>query len=206
MSTITTTQRRSSARGQAAGRLVCLAGAALAVAVIPVMGDPLRVTTAQQATDAVTAAAGRLQLAAMVALLAGTALVLAAVRLGRRIPGTAGGVAIVAGSAVALLLVAYYSAFAAGAVVGSLVLEEPSASLGESALVAANLVEMTRFAPALALLVAALVSRRHLPKPAVVAAGVLTVLAVLPFTGWVAAMLVPVWLGVVGALRDRALT
>lgn len=200
----TTTQSLSTTRSDVAGRLVSLGGAALAAAVVPVMGDPLRASTAQEATDAMVASAGRLQLAAIVAVFAATGLLAAAARLGRRIPGDAGRVTTAAGALVAALLAAYYSAYAGGAVVGSLVLDEPSASLGEGALVVANMVEMTRYAPGLALLVAAVVARRHLPTTVVVAAGLLAVLTVLPFTAWAAAITVPVWLGVVGALRGSA--
>lgn len=196
----------SPTRGETAGRLVSLGGALLAVTVVAVMGDPLRASTAREATDAMVSSAGRLQLAVAVSIIASAALLTAAARLGRRLPGDAGRVATTAGAAVAVLLAAYYGAYASGAVVGTLVLDEPSPGLGESALVVANMVEMTRFAPAIALLVAAIAARRHLPTAAVVTAGLLAVLTALPFTGWVAAILVPVWLGVVGSLRHPSRT
>lgn len=191
------------ARTARLARIGCLVGAALAAAAVPVMGDPLRATSGAGVTDALVASAGRLQLAAVVAMLAGAALLLAAARIGQRLPGTAGRLATAAGSAVAVLLTAYYSAYAAGAVVATLVLDTATAGLGESALVLANLVEMTRYAPGLVLVLAAVAARRFLPRPVVWAAGVLVVLTVLPFTSWVAAMLVPVWLGITGAVSDR---
>jgi hypothetical protein len=71
---------------------------------------------------------------------------------------------------VALLLAAYYSSYAAGAIVGSLMLDDVGPGLAEGTLVAANLVEMTRYAPGLALVVAALAGRRLLPRPLVITA------------------------------------
>lgn len=69
-----------------------------------------------------------------------------------------------------------------------------------------NVVEITRFAPGIALVVAVVAARRAFPKPVVIGAGVLAVLYLLPFTGWMAALVVAVWLGLAAAAvswRDR---
>lgn len=58
------------------------------------------------------------------------------------------------------------------------------AGLGEGTLVAVNLVEMSRYAPGLALVVAALVARKALGKPLAISAGVLLLMMVIPFTTW----------------------
>jgi len=66
-------------------------------------------------------------------------------------------------------------------------------------LVLLNVVEVTRYAPGLLLVAAVLVARRRLPKAITVPAGllaVLTVLTVFPMTSWIAAVLIPIWLGV----------
>lgn len=183
-------------------QLVCLAGATLAGVVVFAMGDPLAAAEGNAVSRALVGSAGRLQLAAVLAMLATAALMLAAVRLGRRLPGSAGPLAAAAGAAVAVLLSAYYGSYAGGAVVGSFLLETSTAGLGEGTLVVANMVELTRFAPGLALLLAAVVARRALPTGLVAFAGLLVLLTLLPFTSWVAAILVPVWLGIAGAVSS----
>ena len=182
---------------------LCLLGTALAVAVVRVMGYGLEVSDGAGATERLIESAGRWQLASMLALVAAAALVLAAVRLGRHIGGVAGVVATGAGTAVAFLLGAYYSSFAAGAVAASYSLDNPGPGLGEATLVVVNMVELTRYAPSLLLLVAALVARKTLPKPLTITAGVILAMVFLPFTTWVAAILTPIWLGVAGAVALR---
>lgn len=182
-----------------AGAAVCLVGAALALAVVPLMGG-LAADTGAGLTEELGAKAGRFQGAALVAMLATAALLPAAVRLGRAIGGVGGGVAVVAGSAAALLMGAMYAAFASGAVVASLMLTDPSPAVGEGTLLMVNLVELARYAPGTALLVTAVVARRELPKPLVVTAALLLLLTLVPFTTWAVAIAVPAWLGVAGAV------
>lgn len=66
------------------------------------------------------------------------------------------------------------------------------------------MVELTRYAPSLVLLAAALVARRSLPKPVTIAAAVILAMIFIPFTTWIAAILTPVWLGVAGAVSREA--
>ncbi|HZJ07261.1 MAG TPA: hypothetical protein VFD59_17575 [Nocardioidaceae bacterium] len=197
-----TASRQRDTRWVAPG--LALLGTALAVAVVPVMGYGLQVADGAGATERLMEQAGRWQLASMLALFAATALVFAAVRLGRHIGGMAGVVATGAGTAVAFLLGAYYSAFAAGAVAASYSLDNPGPGLGEATLVVVNMVELTRYAPSLLLLAAALVARRSLPRPVTIAACVILVMIFVPFTTWVAALLTPIWLGVAGAVSGPA--
>lgn len=181
---------------------LCLGGAALAVAVVPLIGG-LDGDTGAAITDDLVARAGGIQLAVMLAVLGGAALLLAAVRLGRTMGGAAGGVVVAAGAAVAVLMVAMYAAIGAGAVVGSLMLADPSPAVGESTLLMVNLVELTRYAPSTALLVAGLVAGHALPRPVRAVAWILLVLTLVPFTTWAVALAVPVWLGVAGATARR---
>ena len=67
-----------------------------------------------------------------------------------------------------------------------------------------DLTELVRYAPPLALVVAALAARRRLPRLVWVPAAVLTVLLVLPFTTCLAAVLVPLRLGLAGALPSES--
>lgn len=187
-------------RADRTGVLVCLAGAALAAAVVPLVGAGLAGDTGAEVTDSLVTLSARLQLAAVLAAVAAALLLPAAVRLGRHVGGTAGGVATVAGSAVALMMAAMYAAFGAGAVVATLMLTDPSPAVGEGTLLLVNLVELTRYAPSAALVVAALAARRVLPRPLVAVAGLLLLLTLVPMTTWLVALLVPVWLGVAGAL------
>ena len=186
------------------GLIVCLAGTVLAVAVVPVMGLGLNAPDGAGVTRLLIDDAGTWQSASMLALFAAAALCLAAVRLGKRIGGTGGVVATGSGIAVAFLLGAYYASFAAGAVVATHVVDNAGPGLGEGTLVVANMVELTRYAPSLVLLAAALVARRSLPKPVTIAAAVILAMIFLPFTTWIAAILTPVWLGVAGAVSRGA--
>ncbi len=179
--------------------LVCLAGAALATVVVPLMGG-LSGDTGAEVTDQLVAGAGRIQVVALIATLSSATLLLASVRLGRAIGGVTGGLATAAGTGVSLLLAAYYSAFAAGAVVSTVLISSPSPAIGESTLLMINLTELTRYAPGTALLAAAVLARRVLPKPLTIVAVVLLVLTFVPFTTWLVAIVVPIWLGVAGAV------
>lgn len=210
--TVHTTTARPAAPGRrgtlVAGRgtaLVSALGAAVAVAVVPLAGEASGTDGSAVANDLV-ASAGPVQGAALLGCLGGAALILAAIRLGRQAGGLPGAVIAASGTAVSVLFVAYYAALASVAVVATNLYEQSSAGLGDAGLVMLNVVEITRFAPGIALVVAVLVSRRSFPKPVVVGAGVLTVLYLLPFTSWIAALAVAVWLGLAAAAvswRDR---
>jgi hypothetical protein len=187
----TTTVRR--AGSDRVPRLLCAAsviGAVAAFAMSQLRGDSGAEVTAGLVDDAVLLTAG-----SIIAALAASCLVLAAVRLGRAVGGDLGATLITSGAAVAVLFSAYYATFGAGAVVATQSLADPGAGLGESALLLLNLVEITRYAPTLVLAVAAVAARRMLPRPVWIAAAVIAVMTVLPFTSWVAALLAPVWLG-----------
>lgn len=180
--------------------VLCLLGTALAVAVAAVMGYGLGADDGAGITSVLVEQAGRWQGASMLAVFGAAALCLAAVRLGRHIGGTKGAVATVSGAAVAFLLAAYYASFSAGASVATYVVDNASAGLGEATLVVANMVDVARYAPSLVLLVVALTARRQLTKPVTISAGILVAMLVFPLTSWIAAILVPVWLGVAGAV------
>lgn len=176
-----------------------LAVAALApVMLVSFPGDTGGEITAGIVDDAMT-----LQLGGIIATFVAAGLLAAAASLGRALPGLAGAVVGAAGSAVTVLFAAYYATFAAAGVVGGQMLDDPGAGLGESALLALNLVEITRYAPTLALLVAAVACREFLPKPVWVAAVVLAVATVVPLTTWAAAIAAPAWLAVAAASGVR---
>lgn len=188
-------------RGRAVAA-TCLAGAALAVAA-PVVTGSLPDGAGGTVTAALADATARFQGGAILATLGAAALLVAAARLSRSLPGLAGSVAGTAGAAVAVLFAAMYAAFGSGALVAGLMLDNPSGAVGEGTLLLVNLVEVTRYGPGLALVAAALAARARLPRPVVLSAGGCALLTVVPFTSWIAALLVPVWLGVAGAVADR---
>ncbi len=201
MSTITspTTSPDGTATGpERSARIVC--GLAAVAAAVPftlasLSGDSGAEITAGLVDDAVP-----LTVASIVAVLASAGLFLAAARLSDAIGGMAGRVVAGAGAAVALMFALYYSTFGAAAVVASQMLEEPGAGLGEGASLLLNLAEITRYAPGLALVAAAFVARRRLPRAVGIAAGVLAFLTIVPLTSWVAALLIPLWLAVSAAV------
>lgn len=181
-------------------RLLCLGAAIAAVpvaAVSTLTGDSGSEVTAGLRADTVSLTVGSL-----LAVLVSAALVVAAVRLGRAVPGDTGVVLIVSGALVAGLYAGYYAVFGAGAVVASQMLADPGPGLGEASLLVLNVMEIARFAPGLALVVAALAARRHLPRGVTITAGVLLALMVAPFTTWVAALLLPAWLGLSAAFTS----
>ena len=47
---------------------------------------------------------------------------------------------------------------------------------------------------------AVFVARRRLPRAVGVSAGLLALLTIVPLTSWVAALLIPLWLGMAGAV------
>ena len=57
--------------------------------------------------------------------------------------------------------------------------------------------------PGTALLAAAVLVRRVLPKPLMIRAVVQLALTFVPFTTWLVAIVVPIWLGVAGAVVVR---
>jgi hypothetical protein len=179
-------------------RLACAAAAVVAVpvfALASLTGDSGVQITAGLADDVVP-----LTVASILAVLVSAGLFLAAVRLGRSTGGDCGRVIAAAGAAVALMYAGYYAVFGAGAVVASQMLSDPGPGLGEAASLLLNIMEITRYAPGLALVAAAVVAGQRLPRVVRIPAGILAVLTLVPLTSWVAALLIPVWLGVSAAL------
>jgi hypothetical protein len=203
MTTISTTPASPRVRGghDAVPRLVCAGAALTAIPVFLLMdlpGDSGAAVTRVLVEDATTLQAGGI-LASLVA----AGLLLAAVRLGQVVGGSHRALVTAAGSAVAVLYGAYYASFAAGALVADYLLADPGPGVGEGALLLVNLTEITRYAPGLVLVGACVAARRALPRTAWIPALVLVVLSVVPFTTWVAALLIPVWLGVTAAALPR---
>lgn len=199
LSTPTAIDTAPPARRRPWGRLVCAAAAAGTV--VPFAMSGLTGDTGAEITAGLVDDATLLMVGAIVAVLVAGGLFLAAVRLGRAVGGDAGLVVTAAGSAEALMFAAFYAVFGAGGIVASQMLEEPGAGVGESAAMLLNVMEVTRYAPGLALVAAVLVGGSQLPRWVRVTAGVLVVLCVVPFTSWVAALLIPAWLGAVAATR-----
>lgn len=199
MSTVTTRvpDTAAAARSDRAARAVCAASALLTVPVFALTdlgaGDTGAAVTDVLVTDATTLTAGTL-----LAILVAAGLLLASVRLGRSVGGDTGRLMMLAGSGVAVLYAVFYAVFGAGAVVASQMLSAPGAGLGEASLLLLNLAEMARVAPGLALVGAAVVARRVLPRGLWMTAAVLLVLVIVPFTTWVSALLTPLWLAVAG--------
>lgn len=200
MSTITTptTSTDATATGpERSARIVC--GLAAAAAVVPFTLAGLSGDSGTEITAGLLDETVPLTIASIVAVLASAGLFLAAARLSEAIGGMAGRVASGAGAAVALMFALYYSTFGAAAVVASQMLQEPGAGLGEASSLVLNLAEITRYAPGLALVAAVFVARRRLPRTVGISAGVLAFLTIVPITSWVAALLIPLWLGLTGA-------
>lgn len=185
-------------------RLVCAAASVLAVVPFALASFPG--DSGAEVTDALVADATTLQLAGIVAVLAAAGLFLAAVRLGDSIGGLAGRVTTSAGTAVALMFGIYYATFAAAGVVATQTFDTPGAGLGESALLVLNVAEIARYAPGLVVVVAAVAARGRLSKGIWIPAAVLGVLTLTPFTSWIAALLIPLWLGLAAAFSgsDRS--
>lgn len=180
-------------------RAVCIATAALTVPVFALSdlggGDSgAEVTAVLQGNHAALTGGG------LLAVLVAAGLLLSAVRLGRAVSGDAGRLLLVAGVGVGLLYAAYHAVFGAGAVVAGQMLADPGPGLGEASLLLLNMTEIARFAPGLALVAAAVVARRELPRALWVGAAALLVLVFVPFTTWVAALLTPPWLAIAGGV------
>jgi hypothetical protein len=182
---------------------LCLIGAVAAAGCFAVLGIGEAGGTGAEVTAKLGDNAGRYQLASILAVFTAVPLAVAAARLGRRIGGDAGRLATLAGVLVAVLMSAYFSAYAAGVAVAEFVLDEAGPGVGESTLVLLNLIELTRYAPGLLLVGAVLAARSRLPRGITIPAWVLLVLTLVPMTTWLAALIIPVWLGVAGALAVR---
>lgn len=181
-----------------AARAVCAASALLTVPVFA-LSDLGAGETGAAVTDVLAGDASRLTAGTLLAILVAAGLLLASVRLSRAVGGDTGRLMLLAGGGVAVLYAAYYGVFGAGAVVASQMLSAPGAGLGEASLLLLNMTEMARVAPGLALVVAAVVARRVLPRALWMTAAALLVLVLVPFTTWVSALLTPLWLAVAGA-------
>lgn len=180
------------------GRLACAAAAAGTLPVFALgalTGDTGEEITAGLAADSVT-----LISCSILAVVVAAGLFLAAARLGRSVGGDAAPLVATAGAAVALMYAGYYSVFGAGGIVASQMLTEPGAGLGEAASLLLNVMEIARYAPGLALVVAVLAAGAHLPRWVRITAGVLVLMTLVPLTSWVAALLIPVWLGASAAV------
>ena len=194
---------RREASPDRAARIACATTAVLTVPVFLLTdlgsGDSGSAITQVLVEDSTPLTAGSL-----LAVLVAAGLLLASVRLGRSVSGDAGRVLLVAGSGVALLYAAYYGVFGAGAVVAGQMLSDPGPGLGEASVLLLNMAEIARFAPGLALVAAAVVARRELPRGVWGSAAVLLVLVFVPLTTWVAALLTPLWLAVAAAFPGGA--
>lgn len=145
----------------------------------------------------------RLHAVAWLAALTCGGLILASSLLARAATGTPGRVIAASGPAVAVLMLAYYASFAAGATVAANGLTEAGPGLGEATLVVLNAFSLTLIGPALAVVAAGAVSR-SLPRATRVTAVVLAVLLLVPFTSWVANLILPLWLGLAAATTRRS--
>ena len=187
-------------------RVACAAaalGALVPFALCGLDGESGAAITSGLADDATNQTLGSIVASVVAALL-----VPAALRLARRANGLSGAVIGAAGVAVAVLYGAFYAVFGAGALVAGQMLDDPGSGVGEAAALLLNVTEITRYAPGLALVAAAVAARRMLPRGVWIPAAVLAAMTVFPLTSWVAALLIPVWLGAsaaaVGADRRPA--
>lgn len=178
-------------------RVACAAaalGTAAPFALSQLTGDTGAEITAGLGDDATALMSG-----SIIAVLVAAGLFLAAVRLGRAVGGDGGVLVTAAGSAVALMYAGYYAVFGAGGIVAGQMLEDPGPGLGEATSLMLNVMEVTRYAPGLALVATVLVAGRHLPRWVRISAGVLVVMCLVPLTSWGAALVIPLWLGAVAA-------
>ena len=199
MTTLTATSLPTSAGTRPWGRIACALAAAGTIA--PLLMLQLTGDTGAEITAGLVDESMLLMSGAIIAVLVATVLFLAAVRLGRAVGGDAGLVVTAAGSAVALMYAGYYAVFGAGGVVATQMLAEPGDGLGEATSLMLNVMEIARYAPSLALVAAVLVAGKQLPKWVRITAGVLAVLCLVPFTSWVAALLIPMWLAAAAATQ-----
>lgn len=177
------------------------AAAAAAGTLVPLALSSFRGSTGDEITASLRAHTVSLQVGSAVAAVVAAGLLVAAMRLARSARERGGdptwvAVLAAAGGGVAVLYAAYYAAFAAGTVA----VAQPGAGTGEATAVLVNVAELTRYAPGLALLVAAWALRAVLPRAAGAVALALALLMLVPVTTWVVALVTPVWLGVAAAL------
>jgi hypothetical protein len=201
MSTIatpTTSTDGIAASPERSARILC--GLAAAAAVVPFALSSFSGDTGAEITASLVDDAMPITLGSITAVLVSAGLFLAAARLGAVVRGMPGRVMATAGAAVAMMYALYYGSFGAGAIVAAQMLAEPGAGVGEGTALLVNLTEVARYAPGLALVVAAFVARRRLPRAVGIAAGVLAFLTIVPLTSWVAALLIPLWLAVSAAV------
>jgi hypothetical protein len=185
----------SSRRRSLAGPVSAAAGVT-GSALIFLLGNPLSSTTGAGITNDLISNDMKMHAVAWVAALACAGLILASARLSRSAGGTTGRVIAASGASVAVLMLAYYASFAAGSVVATNGVTDPGPGLGEATLVVLNAFSLTMAGPALALLVAAAASP-HLPRASRVTGAIVAVLLVVPFTYWIANLIIPLWLGLV---------
>ena len=200
MSTFSTTShaQQSEGAGRPWGRII---GLAAAVGTLPVFAvTTLTGNSGAEITAGLVDDKLVLTLGTMLAVLVSAGLLVAAARLGRSVPGDTGTVIALSGAAVALMYAGYYAVFGAGAVVATEALADPGAGLGEASSLVLNVMEIARFGPGLALVAAAVAAGRFLPRGVRIAAGVRVLMTLVPLTSWVAALLIPLWLGVAAAL------
>ncbi len=142
-----------------------MCAAAAAAAVVPFALSSFSGDTGTEITASLVDDAMPITLGSITAVLVSAGLFLAAARLGAVVSGIAGRIVATAGAAVAMMFALYYASFGAGAIVAAQMLSEPGAGVGEGTALLVNLTEVTRYAPGLALVVAAFMARRSLPRP-----------------------------------------
>jgi hypothetical protein len=210
------TDTRTSDTGPRKSRLTWTTGLSLSAgllgtALIFILGDPLGgdgphgSSTGSAVSQALLAHESLLRTVAALAGVACAGLIVASVRVGGAAAGTPGRVITGAGTAVSVLMAGYYASFAAGVAVASYSLSEAGPGLGEATLVVLNAFSLAQFGPALALLVATAVAP-GLPRTARITAAILSLVVLIPFTTWIANLILPLWLGVTAAgVRERQL-
>jgi hypothetical protein len=185
----------SSGRRSLAGPVSAAAGVT-GSALILLLGNPLSSTTGAGITEDLISNDMRIHAVAWLAALACAGLILASTRVSRSAGGATGRVIAASGASVAVVMLAYYASFAAGSVVATNGVTDPGAGLGEATLVVLNTFSLTMVGPAFALLVAAAASPT-LPRASRVSGALVAVLLVVPFTYWIANLIIPMWLGLV---------
>ncbi|WP_148571913.1 hypothetical protein [Nocardioides caldifontis] len=179
------------------GRIVCAAtavGTFVPFAMLEITGDSGAEMTAGLVDDVTLLMSG-----SMVAVLVAAGLFVAAARLGKAVGGEPGILVTATGSAVALMFAGFYAVFGAGGVVAAEVMAEPGPGVGEATSVLLNTMEIMRYAPGLALTAVVLLAGARFPRWVRGTAAFLVLLTLVPFTSWVAALLIPLWLPAVAA-------
>jgi len=165
----------------------------------PLMGDgPDGATTGARATQELVAADFRLHAAAWLGMVACAGLLVGVVRLRRVVAGSRGRLLMISGALCSVLMLAYYASWAAGSGVATYTLVDPGPGVGEATLVALNAFSLALMGPALAL-VATAATAHELHPAARATGGILAVALLVPFTAWMANLLLPAWLGIVAA-------